>query len=433
MEALVPVAPALFLAPITLLAARVRHPWSSWPSSSSEGISGSEPDSGDDYRCPDWMDLRVSRPGSWRNRCSTSTEPRQCSRKEFQSYCLKWKPTSYCCCHPNKVTVQRSLLGLRKHYVSTTDCTADFCPFSWKAVFDRSPHLCSPPLVGPQVIELGRGSNGRVLVGKRVIHDDLSRNTSRFLMQDIAVKRVQCAREDEHGTPEADALRECDINKRLSLTKHSSILHTWDCGAVRTQSGQVYVITYMDMARGGSLYKKVLHTGKFIPTEIRREYMKQMAQALIFLHTQMKLVHQDVKPGNFMLDGKIVKMIDFGFAKHLYTKGNCIGTISYMAPEIYYGYLQKLKCYADPKSDVWSLGISFYMIRVGKSACRRDRTLGIDDCFNQGSDVAGKLRRVIREQDLDHELVDLLLGMLQSDPNRRLTMGEVLNHTYFKT
>jgi calcium-dependent protein kinase len=55
-------------------------------------------------------------------------------------------------------------------------------------------------------------------------------------------------------------------------------------------------------------------------------------------------------------------MIDFGTAK-MFKKGTKfnekIGTINYMAPEIF------KKCY-DEKCDIWSIGVIAYVIMVGK-------------------------------------------------------------------
>jgi serine/threonine protein kinase len=80
------------------------------------------------------------------------------------------------------------------------------------------------------------------------------------------------------------------------------------------------------------------------------------------------LIHRDIKPSNIMRsrDGQ-VKLMDFGLAKlldrndpRLTSSGYVVGTPTYMSPE---------QCQADPvdvRSDVYSLGTTFYELLAGK-------------------------------------------------------------------
>ena len=72
------------------------------------------------------------------------------------------------------------------------------------------------------------------------------------------------------------------------------------------------------------------------------------------------VVHRDVKPGNIMLEASTEpKLVDFGVAavcaaSHLTRTGTYLGTPDYMAPE------QFVKATADPRSDLFSLGVVLY-------------------------------------------------------------------------
>jgi eukaryotic-like serine/threonine-protein kinase len=80
------------------------------------------------------------------------------------------------------------------------------------------------------------------------------------------------------------------------------------------------------------------------------------------------VVHRDVKPENLFLvhapDGREqVKVLDFGFS-HLpgdpeETRGHVVGTPEYMAPE------QARGAAADPRADVYSLGVVLYEMLAG--------------------------------------------------------------------
>ena len=84
----------------------------------------------------------------------------------------------------------------------------------------------------------------------------------------------------------------------------------------------------------------------------------QLADALEYAHKQ-GIVHRDIKPSNLLLDTQgTIWITDFGLAKsegtgELTTPGELLGTLRYMAPERFQGQ-------ADPRSDVFSLGLTLY-------------------------------------------------------------------------
>merc|ERR1712048_629013 len=89
----------------------------------------------------------------------------------------------------------------------------------------------------------------------------------------------------------------------------------------------------------------------------------QMFQSIRYLHLH-KIVHIDVKLGNFLLESDQVfriKLIDFGFAAKMDEAplNAIVGTQGYMAPEMLEGrgYNEKI--------DVWSTGISIYVLLGG--------------------------------------------------------------------
>jgi tRNA A-37 threonylcarbamoyl transferase component Bud32 len=92
-----------------------------------------------------------------------------------------------------------------------------------------------------------------------------------------------------------------------------------------------------------------------------------VASGLQHAHEQ-GLIHRDIKPANLLLDrmGK-VWITDFGLAKvydyarSLSRTGEAIGTPRYMAPE-------QLRGICDPRSDVYSLGITLYELATKERA-----------------------------------------------------------------
>jgi len=91
---------------------------------------------------------------------------------------------------------------------------------------------------------------------------------------------------------------------------------------------------------------------------------REMALGLAHCH-EARIVHRDVKPDNFLLggaSGQEIKLTDFGLATVLPQKKRLYGvagTAPYMSPE-----LLGLDGYTD-KTDVWSLGVTAYVMLFG--------------------------------------------------------------------
>jgi uncharacterized RDD family membrane protein YckC len=93
---------------------------------------------------------------------------------------------------------------------------------------------------------------------------------------------------------------------------------------------------------------------------------------------QVGLTHRDIKPGNLVLrkDG-VLKIADFGLAKavdsstHLTVTGEILGTPHYMAPEQGRGER------ADHRSDLYSLGATFYHVLGGAPPHEAETPVGV--------------------------------------------------------
>ena len=98
------------------------------------------------------------------------------------------------------------------------------------------------------------------------------------------------------------------------------------------------------------------------------KFVGDVAAGLAYLHAcQPPIIHQDIKPGNVLLDAHHnFAITDFGISakfggnQHLYEEGNA-GTLAYMAPERFEaGYI------AEAPSDIWALGATLYEIITGQ-------------------------------------------------------------------
>ena len=148
---------------------------------------------------------------------------------------------------------------------------------------------------------------------------------------------------------------------------HPNIVAVFDWGSV---DGIYYMV--MEYVRGQSLRAMLTREGRLEPAQAA-DVVRQTLQALESAHRQ-GIVHRDIKPENVLVttDG-VVKVADFGLAR-AYAEGRqtqagtVTGTVQYLAPEQIRGEP------ADPRSDLYSLGIVSYELLTGQAAVhRRDR------------------------------------------------------------
>jgi serine/threonine-protein kinase len=114
-------------------------------------------------------------------------------------------------------------------------------------------------------------------------------------------------------------------------------------------------------------------------TALAVHIIRQVAQALQSAH-DAGVVHRDIKPENIMLTRRgEVKVADFGLAQimersegmNLTQEGTTMGTPLYMSPEQVNGW--KL----DPRSDLYSLGVTCYHMLAGRPPFRGETPLSI--------------------------------------------------------
>jgi eukaryotic-like serine/threonine-protein kinase len=140
---------------------------------------------------------------------------------------------------------------------------------------------------------------------------------------------------------------------------HPNIVAVHDWGAV---DGIYYMV--MEYVRGRAARDLLNAQGRLEPMQAA-DVLRQTLLALEHAHRQ-GMVHRDVKPENILVtsDG-VVKVADFGLARayadgRQTQAGTVTGTVQYLAPEQIRGEP------ADPRSDLYSLGIVGFELLTGR-------------------------------------------------------------------
>ncbi|NXF07370.1 KKCC1 kinase, partial [Smithornis capensis] len=159
--------------------------------------------------------------------------------------------------------------------------------------------------------------------------------------------------------------------------------------------------------------------------EQARLYFRDIVLGIEYLHYQ-KIIHRDIKPSNLLLgDDGHIKIADFGVSNQF--EGNdaqlssTAGTPAFMAPE---AISQTGKSFSGKALDVWAMGITLYCFVYGKCPFIDEYILGLHNR------IKTKPVEFPEEAQISDELKELMLHMLDKNPETRITVPEIKVHPW---
>lgn len=149
---------------------------------------------------------------------------------------------------------------------------------------------------------------------------------------------------------------------------------------------------------------------------------------------EKRIVHSDLKLGNFVIVQGELKIIDFGISKQIegdtvnVYEESIMGTIDYMSPEMFTSTNGHFK--HGRASDIWALGVILYRLCFGKSpfAGRTfpERMKNITD----PNYIVDFKSQTVFGTEADPLLVDAISNCLRYNPDRRPTTQQLLLHPF---
>nr|AAH44129.1 Mitogen-activated protein kinase kinase 6 [Danio rerio]AAI65822.1 Map2k6 protein [Danio rerio]BAB11809.1 MKK3 [Danio rerio] len=260
-----------------------------------------------------------------------------------------------------------------------------------------------------QIGELGRGAYGVV--------DKMRHVPSGVIM---AVKRIRATVNTQE---QKRLLMDLDISMR-----------TVDCFYTVTfygalfREGDVWICMELMDTSLDKFYKQVHEKGKTIPEDILGKITVSIVKALEHLHSNLSVIHRDVKPSNVLINMQgQVKMCDFGISGYLVdsvAKTMDAGCKPYMAPERINPETNQ-KGY-NVKSDIWSLGITMIELAILRFPYDSWGTP-----FQQLKQVVEEPSPQLPADRFSADFVDFTSQCLRKNSTERPTYTELMQHPFF--
>ena len=220
---------------------------------------------------------------------------------------------------------------------------------------------------------------------------------------------------------EREIINEISILRKMD---HPNILKIFDFYSTEDSYAMI-----LELCSGGELYKEIIQKGPF--NEGYTSYvMYQIFSAINYCH-KMHIIHRDLNPENILIIDRNelgyprIKICDFGLSK-IFEKGlkqkKVVGSLFYIAPEV-------LKKNYNEKCDIWSCGVIMYILLSQKLPFNSEEE-NEDELLNKI--LIGKFDLESPPFDkISKSGKDLITKLLNSDPQKRISAEEALNHQWF--
>eukprot|EP00210_Caulerpa_lentillifera_P003326 g3175.t1 len=258
------------------------------------------------------------------------------------------------------------------------------------------------------------GTFGRIVLAK----DNLNG-------RDVAIKQI------ERGTTVDKYVLNEILN--LRLLNHPHITEFIECYLTET-----HLCIVMEYVAGGNL-KDFIRTRNGINQDSARWFFQQLIIAVDYCHKK-RVIDRDIKLENVLVESDsehpLLKLCDFGFSKNETANSAARSSVGRELVSIWHlRYLQQKEMWnmmERLKADIWSCGVLLYAMIFNCFPFIRTEDV---NCPNEFERIAMKvinepLNFPVHDQSLE-DVQDLLTKILKKDPDRRITIAQIMEHRWF--
>ncbi|EGR28281.1 protein kinase domain protein [Ichthyophthirius multifiliis] len=197
--------------------------------------------------------------------------------------------------------------------------------------------------------------------------------------------------------------------------------------------GQNNFYFVMEILEGNSLQDEIKKRSNSPFTEDEVQNIIQMVLQGIYYCSSKQIMHRDIKPENILFSYSqnkkpIIKIIDFGLASYAndipYIFPKC-GTPGFVAPEIA-NLVDKTQGYS-LVCDVFSIGVIFHILITGEAVFPGK---DFNNVLKKNKDCEINWNKKEYEN-LSKNCKDIMMCMLEKDPNQRISCFDALRHPFF--
>ena len=250
--------------------------------------------------------------------------------------------------------------------------------------------------------ELGVGSFGQVFLAKH-------KKTKAI----YAIKSIDKT-DDQNLEEKANFSREVEIMYKLH---HPNIVKLY--GHFEDSKYCYFIMQYIPKR---SVYEIIPKSGKKPNLQLIASVMKDLISAVYYLHNMKPIIiHRDIKPENVLLDeNSRAYLTDFGWSNYIQSfkrRTTVCGTPLYLPPEMVN------ETSHDENADIWCIGVLLFELSTGRVPF-------------DGRDLETVKANILRlniawPREIDPEVKDLISQILRLNPKSRLSIEEILSHSFF--
>nr|XP_046172674.1 calcium/calmodulin-dependent protein kinase kinase 2-like [Oncorhynchus gorbuscha] len=273
--------------------------------------------------------------------------------------------------------------------------------------------------------EIGKGSYGVV---KLAYNED---NNTYYAMKVLSKKRLmrqagfprrpppRGAKAAPEGPPQPKGPLE-RVYQEIAILKKLDHPNVVKLVEVLDDPGEDHLYMVFQLVKKGAVMEE-LPTDKPLNEDQARFYFQDLVRGIEFLHYQ-RIIHRDIKPSNLLVgeDGHI-KIADFG------VQFNTVLQRGHMyAPPDQHGQLgsETRKNFSGKALDVWAMGVTLYCFVFGVCPFMDERVISLHQ------KIKSQPVELPEHSDLSDDLKDLLLKMLDKNPETRISVPQIKVHPW---